>query len=372
MREAVGIGIFIPTGNNGWIISSSSPQYLPTYELNKSVTQRAEAFGFEFALAMVKFRGFGGVTKFWEYTLETFTLMSALAAVTARIKLFPSVGTLSLHPAMVARMASTIDSVAPGRFGINIVSGWNRSEYAQMGMWKSENYHDYRYDYSSEFVAIMQELWETGCSDFKGQFFELEDCQLGPVPAHHIDIVAAGASPRGREFAAEFADYNFTVAPGGVESLREVNEALSKAAAARGRKVETIVLQQVILGETDAAAWEKVERYNDGTDQVALAAMLAEYANDARGTSSSMISQRGNGSLKAINDSKAGRSLVGSPDTVAAELNALAAVEGTGGVLIGLDDYRDGLDAFGEMVMPLLDFVPARVGSLTEVGTIRT
>jgi pyrimidine oxygenase len=156
------LGVFIPTGNNGWIPSATSPQYLPTYDLNRSVVRRAEEFGFDFALCMVKFRGFGGDIRYWDYTLETFTIMSALAAVTDRIKLYASVGVLSLHPAMVARMASTIDSVAPGRFGINIVSGWNRQEYAQMGMWPGDEYYEYRYDYSTEFVTILNELWKTG------------------------------------------------------------------------------------------------------------------------------------------------------------------------------------------------------------------
>ena len=55
---------------------------------------------------------------------ESFTLMVGLAAVTERIKLFASVAVLTLPPAMVARMAVTIDSIAPGRFGVNIVSGW--------------------------------------------------------------------------------------------------------------------------------------------------------------------------------------------------------------------------------------------------------
>jgi hypothetical protein len=43
-------------------------------------------------------------------------------------------------PAVVARMASTIDSIAPGRFGINIVTGWQMAEYDQMGMWPGNDY----------------------------------------------------------------------------------------------------------------------------------------------------------------------------------------------------------------------------------------
>ena len=54
------IGVFIPIGNNGWLISTTSPQYLPSFDLNCEVVQKAERFGFDFALSMIKLHGFGG------------------------------------------------------------------------------------------------------------------------------------------------------------------------------------------------------------------------------------------------------------------------------------------------------------------------
>jgi pyrimidine oxygenase len=53
------VGVFIPIGNNGWLISENSPQYMPSFELNKTITQKAEKYGFDFALSMIKLRGFG-------------------------------------------------------------------------------------------------------------------------------------------------------------------------------------------------------------------------------------------------------------------------------------------------------------------------
>ena len=76
---------------------------------------------------------------------------------------------LTLPPAMVARMAVTIDSIAPGRFGVNIVSGWQKAEYEQMGLWPGDEYFGHRYDYAAEYVAVMKELWEKGESNFKGR-----------------------------------------------------------------------------------------------------------------------------------------------------------------------------------------------------------
>src|SRR4029453_1156219 len=116
------IGVFIPIANNGWLISKTSPQYLPSFELNKTVTQRADTYGLDLVFSLTNLLGFGGETGFWDYAHESFTLMAGLAAVTERIKLFASVAVLTLPPAMIARMAVPIASIPPARFGVNILS----------------------------------------------------------------------------------------------------------------------------------------------------------------------------------------------------------------------------------------------------------
>ena len=109
------IGVFCPIGNNGWLLSENAPQYKPSFEMNKQIVQRAEHYGFDFALSMIKLRGFGGKTEFWDHNLETFTLMAGLAAVTSKIQIYATAATLVMPPAIVARMASTIDSISNGR-----------------------------------------------------------------------------------------------------------------------------------------------------------------------------------------------------------------------------------------------------------------
>ena len=58
------VGVFIPIGNNGWLLSENAPQYKPSFELNKAITRAAERYGMDFALSMIKLRGFGGKTEF--------------------------------------------------------------------------------------------------------------------------------------------------------------------------------------------------------------------------------------------------------------------------------------------------------------------
>ena len=134
------VGVFVPINNNGWLISENAPQYMPSFDLNKTIAQSAEKHGLDFLLSMIKLRGFGGKTEFWEYGLESFTLMAGLAAVTERIKIYATCPTLVIPPAFAARMCNTIDSISHGRFGLNLITGWQRPEYSQMGLWPGDEH----------------------------------------------------------------------------------------------------------------------------------------------------------------------------------------------------------------------------------------
>jgi pyrimidine oxygenase len=151
-------------------------------------------------------------------------------------------------------MTSTIDSISNGRFGLNVITGWQRPEYAQMGLWPGDEYFARRYDYASEYVQIMQELWTTGVSNFKGEFFKMDDCRLEPRPQAPIKVISAGQSEAGMKFIAKYADYNFVFGMGfnTPTACATTVERLQKAGAASGRKVATYGLFMIITGETDA------------------------------------------------------------------------------------------------------------------------
>lgn len=348
------IGVFIPIGNNGWLISKSSPQYLPSFELNKAIVQKAEEHGLDFALSMIKLKGFGGETEFWDHNLESFTLMAGLAAVTERIKLYASTPILVLPPAIVARMAATIDSIAPGRFGINIVTGWAPGEYSQMGLWPGDAHFGNRYARAAEYVTVMKELWSEGVSNFKGEFYEMDDCVLSPRPADgHIDIVAAGQSNTGIRFAAEHAEYNFILGSGVNTplALSDTTATLVDAAAGTGRDVGALSLFMVIADETDEAAQATWQDYHDNADLAALAYMAGESATDTTAddtsTARTIVLPEG-----AVNLNMG--TLVGSYETVAKMLDEVAEVEGTKGIMLVFDDFLVGLENFGTRIQPLM------------------
>ncbi|HET6504825.1 MAG TPA: pyrimidine utilization protein A [Amycolatopsis sp.] len=348
------IGVFIPIGNNGWLISKSSPQYLPSFELNKAIVRKAEAHGLDFALSMIKLRGFGGETEFWDHNLESFTLMAGLAAVTERIRLYASTPILVLPPAMVARMAATIDSIAPGRFGVNIVTGWAPAEYTQMGTWPGDDHFRNRYARAAEYVTVMRQLLADGVSDFKGEFYQMDDCVLSPRPASgRVDIVAAGQSSTGMKFAAEYADYNFLFGAGvnTPTAFSEATEKLVAAAETAGRDVGAMPLFMIIAAETDEAAQAKWRDYHDNADLEALAWMAGQSASDKTADDASTAKTI---SLPegAVNFNMG--TLVGSYATVAGMLDQIAEVKGTKGIMLVFDDFLDGVEDFGTRIQPLM------------------
>lgn len=347
------IGVFIPIGSNGWIVSTTSPQYKPSFELNKQTTLNAERYGFDFALSMIKLRGFGGESEFWDHNLESFTLMAGLAAVTSRIKLYATVPTLAIPPAIAARMCSTIDSISNGRFGLNVITGWQRPEYSQMGIWPGDEYFGRRYDFAAEYVQVMRELWETGTSNFKGEFFKMEDCKLSPRPQQPMKVICAGQSDAGMAFTAKYADYNFCFGKGynTPTACAETVERMQKIAAGSGRDISTYALFMVITGETDAEAEAKWQHYKDGADLEALRWLTDQGSVDKKSGADTNV--------KHMIDPKSAVNLnigllVGGHAKVARMMDEVATIPGLAGTLLTFDEFVSGTEIFGERIQPLM------------------
>lgn len=336
------LGIFLPIANNGWIISKTAPQYLPSFDLNRITTQKAEQYGFDFVLSMVKYRGYGGETQHWDYALESFTLMAGLAAATTKIDLYASVQPLTLHPAMAARMAMTVDNISHGRFGINVVAGWNKYEYAQMGLWPGDDFYDIRYDYAQEWVQVVRGLWENGRLTHEGRYFHLDDCLCLPKPSRIPPIVCAGMSDRGLRFTVENGDISFVA--GDLESVKQVSSKAKQKAAEMGKSIKSYAVYTVITGETPQMAEAALQHILEGTDAAGLAGLLDASSNDQQGSTAQQL----------LNDIFIVPPLVGSPEQVADYLQMLATETEIDGVLFTFPDFISGTDFFGKEILPIL------------------
>jgi pyrimidine oxygenase len=281
-------------------------------------------------------------------------LMAGLAAVTSRIQLFATCAVLTMPPPIAARMAVTIDSISHGRFGINIISGWQRREYTQMGIWPGSEHYRRRYDYCGEYVSIMKELWATGQSDFKGDFFQMDDCRCLPTPTANVPIICAAQSDAGTKFAVEHADYNFCSSGGINEPTRVAGSVarLVEANAAAGKNCSALVLTMVIADETDDAAMAKWEHYKAGTDHEAIAWRDAQASDDP--SADPLAGPNKRRTLGTIGLPTQGGVLVGSYASVARMLDELATVPGVQGVMLTFDDFVVGMEQFGTRILPLM------------------
>jgi len=271
-------------------------------------------------------------------------------------------------------MATTIDSIAPGRFGINIVTGWQMAEYEQMSMWPGNAYFGYRYEYATEYVHVMKDLWKSGVCNLEGKHFQMKDCKMSPLPSSDIQIVAACQSAKGMEFAAEYADFNFVMGSGinTPTAIASGNQNLLDAAKVTGRDVGAYVLFMVIADETDELAEATWQSYRDGADVDALAWMADQGGKDTKADATSTVKTI-NLPEGAVNMNMG--TLVGSYAKIAGMLDEVALLPGTKGIMLVFDDFLLGLDKFGEKIQPLMKsrehIIPDGSANITTNGSAK-
>ena len=117
-----------------------------------------------------------------------------------------------VNPVFAAKSCVTADHVGRGRFGLNVVSGWNVDEFAMFGAQLLE--HDDRYGYSEEWVSIVKKIWsEEKPFDYSGRHFNVKNVGGKPKPFGGTRplLMSAGSSPAGRAFASRHVDCLFMV-----------------------------------------------------------------------------------------------------------------------------------------------------------------
>ena len=135
---------------------------------------------------------------------EAWTILSAVAAATSRINLGPFVACTSFrNPALLAKMADTLDEVSGGRLVLGLGAGWHEPEYQAFGY-----PFDHRVSRFEEALGIILPLLRHGRVDVQGRYYEARACELaprGPRPGGP-PILIGGQGPRMLRLAARHAD----------------------------------------------------------------------------------------------------------------------------------------------------------------------
>jgi alkanesulfonate monooxygenase SsuD/methylene tetrahydromethanopterin reductase-like flavin-dependent oxidoreductase (luciferase family) len=176
---------------------------------------------------------------------EAWSLLAALAAATKRIEIGPLVSCMSFrNPAMLAKIAETVDEISGGRLILGIGAGWHEPEYVAYGF-----PFDHRAGRFEEGLAILHGLLRSGEVSFEGRYERAIDCEMrprGPRPGR-IPIMIGSTGERMLGLVARYADIwtsNWVKEPCQIAPLRE---AVDAACVAAGRNPATLARAASVL-----------------------------------------------------------------------------------------------------------------------------
>jgi len=187
---------------------------------------------------------------------EAWTMLAALAAETERVEFGPLVACAGFHPpAVLAKMAATIDEISGGRFVLGLGAGWNQPEFDAFGV-----PFDQRAARFEEALAIIQPLVDGRRVTHHGRFHVVDDAVLLPAPARPVPIMVGSVGKRVLRAALPTATWWntwFDWFGNSAEGFAELNERISRLCAEVGRDQTTLKRSACLLVVTDSTAGER-------------------------------------------------------------------------------------------------------------------
>lgn len=356
LRQPLLLGVFLPIHNGGWTMSAYPRDTDWTFDYNAALTRQAEDLGLDLVFGPAHWLskgGFGGEMRYRETALDALMASAGLAAVTQRILLISTVHVFygPWHPLHLAKLGATLDHMSKGRWGLNLVTGFRKDEWAMFGQQQIE--HDRRYELAGEYVDILHKLWSSDEDlNYHSDQWQLNKAFVTPKPVHGRPImVSATSSPAGIAHAVRQADLIFVTSPAGasfdaaITALPAINQQVKQAATEIGRDVRTLVNPMVIARDTEAEAWAVYQAILDQADDGAVEGFFHTHATgDSR-------SWRGHQRDERIVGGNI--QLVGTPEQIVEQIIQLKAA-GCDGLQLCFVDYESELSYFGERILPLL------------------
>ncbi|WP_297751361.1 LLM class flavin-dependent oxidoreductase [Hydrogenophaga sp.] len=232
--------------------------------------------------------------------LDPVVVLTAMAAVTQHLGLTSTRSTSHYQPFEVARSLATLDHLSAGRAGWNVVTSFQDAESRNFSR-REQIPREKRYDRADEFLEVVHQLWDSWEDDAL-RFDRAAPLFAEPAKVHHIDhegewfsvrgplnvprppqgypvIVQAGASDRGRDFAAQWADVIF-VSHDSLESAKDFYSEMKARVRKKGRDPASLKILPAatpLVGETQALAEEKNRLLQSLIDPVAGLSTLSYH-----------------------------------------------------------------------------------------------
>ncbi len=236
--------------------------------------------------------------------LDPLTILPIMAAATQHLGLGATLSTTFHHPYHLARTLASLDMLSGGRACWNIVTSSTDFEARNFGMTELPD-KDLRYDHGDEVVEACCALWDCWDADAlvmdraRGVFIDPDKVRYANYEGAHVQtrgplsiprsrqgrpvLMQAGASPRGREFAARWAEAIFCSPADKAAAIALYNDIKSRMAR-RGRAPEDCVVlpwMTVVLGETNSIARERLDELDSlGSPELEMATNSAMIGAD--------------------------------------------------------------------------------------------
>ena len=329
--------------------------------------------------------------------LDPSVLAPIMAHLTERIGIVPTLSITEYHPYMLARKINALDHMSKGRTGWNIVTSSSHRAAQNYGHDQLVE-HDLRYDMADEFFDLACRLWDSWDADavvmdeanevwadyekvhtvdFEGRFFR----SRGPLngsrsPQGHPVFTQAGGSARGQQFASRTADSIISGVDGGVSAMKAFRDSVRQQAIGWGRNPDdckVLFLASPVLGETDDEARAKRARQiahaeehpelgllhlsrHSGIDfaQFPLDEPIPDTAK-TNGHQQMLAQAIGKTPREFLRQNLGAVEFVGTPDTVAAQMDeAMQEVGGDGFLISNFDLNRRYVSEITDGLVPAL------------------
>lgn len=245
------VGVVLPIAQN------PETGAIPSYREIKALAQSAEASGFD-SIWIFDHLLYRWPDRPTSGPWECWTLLSALADATERVQLGSIVlCTAFRNPAVLAKMAVTLDAISEGRLILGLGAGWHQPEFDAFGL-----PFDHKAGRFEEAIKIIAPLVKEGKVDFRGQYYSAPDCEMLPAPpSGGIAVLIASSGPRMLQLTAQYADSWNTAWFGKPTQMLPRRANLERACAEVGRDPQTL---EVTAGVQ--VAYPDLGHVPDGTD----------------------------------------------------------------------------------------------------------
>ncbi len=275
-------------------------------------------------------------------SLDCWTLAPALAAITERLELMLAVRPNYHSPSLTAKAISTLDTIAPGRLSLNVVSSWWRDEALQYGA--PFDVHDARYARTEEWLGVLRRLLTEETVTHHGALYDLEGAILEPKPTRVPTVYMGGESPRAKEVISAHGDaYVMHGDPPEVIAGKVAD--LNARREAGGRPPMTFgVSGFVICRDTDEEAHAELDRILD------VRSSPEAYASYQDFVSGSQLESRVSLEEYSVSNRGLRAGLVGTPSAIAERIRAYEQA-GVGLMLLQFSPQHEEMERFGRDVI---------------------